>query len=130
MKIKNLYFCGMKIICLLLSFYVFLLVGAPFLTFFQSAETTNEECHQPCCSANSGCNNEKNRDAKKDDTKSDNCCKALCNPFMNCCNCHALTPQMSSFSVPISYTEWQYCCFQPSIREGYCSDCWQPPSRS
>lgn len=109
----------MRALSIILTFHIlFLTISPVFPNFFTSFENT--ECTESGCCSKKG---------KIDDSCPTNkdCGMSICNPFMICCNCHALTPQINQFSAPFVYTAQKYCCINETFYSNYQTDCWHPP---
>jgi hypothetical protein len=104
----------MKTLSLLLSIHILLLVAMPSAKLVAAAVKRNQ-----CCSQSS----------KKEQHQSNtgNCCDMACNPFMVCCNFHALTSQKTSISTPFTYSTQKYRVLSEVVYSHFLSDTWKPP---
>jgi hypothetical protein len=120
----------MKALSALLSIYVLFLVAAPslqFISFIIEKCQSNNSCSQSCeeqetkDTANNCCNKRKKPDP------ADNCCNMACNPFMLCCNIHALTSQKMAISAAFIYSTQKYRVLSEMGYSHFLSDAWKPP---
>jgi len=108
----------MRYLSCILSLYILFLTVSPVLLVAKEVNTKTVHCGKSCCS---------DQAQKKGNEEGNDCCKTLCNPFMVCCNCPALTPQVKPFAVSFVYSERKYCCLNETFSFSYQSDCWHPP---
>jgi hypothetical protein len=120
----------MKALSTLLSIYFLFLVAAPSLEFVSSLleeYQSQNSCSQSCeeeenqNTADNCCNEEKGPDT------AGNCCGMACNPFMICCNVHAVTTQKMAISAPFIYSTQKYRVLSEMVYSHFLSDTWKPP---
>lgn len=113
-------FNKMKLLSYILILHVLLLSAAPAwanVHFFKPGS----HCTKSCCSS-------ENCTEKHKSSKQNNCCKnGACNPFMICCNCYALTVQMSRIHVPFVYIPNYLIIRNQVFNSNFSSDTWHPP---
>lgn len=111
----------MKSLSFILIFHVLFLTIAPTMSnvsFFQK----RMHCNKSCCSSDGEKSNTHHSKQNKD------CCKnGICNPFMACCNCFALTIQSKHISSPFTYLNRQFNIEMKVFSSNFLSDTWNPP---
>jgi len=106
----------MKLLATILSIHILFLTVTPAFPKAISAAMETADCKKSCCS------NE--HDAKK--TTDTDCCN-ICNPFMVCCNCSALTNQAQQIIVPFVYSNQKFNISSETNKSDFSSDAWNPP---
>jgi hypothetical protein len=114
-------FIVMKLISSILIIHILLLTVAPAISgmsFFQK----KMHCNKSCCSTdNVGSRTHRSKQNR-------DCCKnGICNPFMACCNCSALTVQVKHISSPFTYLNQQFNIETKVFSSNFLSDAWNPP---
>jgi hypothetical protein len=103
----------MKTLSILLSIHILVLVAIPSMKVLATAVTKNQ-----CCSSSS---------KKEHQNKAGNCCDMACNPFMVCCNFHALTSQKTIISTFFIYSTQKHHVSPEMVYSHFLSDTWKPP---
>jgi hypothetical protein len=106
----------MKLLATILSVYILFLTVVPLSLKAAPISTKTMDCKKSCCS------NE--HDTKKPANK--DCCN-ICNPFMVCCNCAALTNQAQRLIVPFVYSTQKFTTLSETDKLDFSSDAWNPP---
>ena len=109
----------MKVVALLLSFHILCLALAPPAMINILLPVTNMS-KKACCSS------DKKQSPPVHQQQKD-CCGGICNPFMSCCNGHALLSKSLSLSVPFSYLTQEFNNLSETQLSDYSADTWNPP---
>ena len=112
----------MKFTCSILSIYILFLTLAPSLPMV-FASRDSEHCKKSCCLADK--RTQKSNCPKNQ--QSGNCNNGICNPFMSCCNCYALTMQPHALSASSTGSNQKFNFIPERTYSNYLSDTWHPP---
>ncbi len=111
----------MKTVAIFLSAYILLLTAMPAIPFlFNSKEKM--QCKSSCCLMN-----EKQQKSLPSKKQSKDCGNDVCNPFMSCCNCYALTKDQLHFSAPFVYAQQKFSSIVENSDSDFLSNAWHPP---
>ena len=110
----------MKILSVILSIHILLLTAAPSLSMvYRSAKT--EHCKKTCCHSKK----EKKQSSSSQENKG--CCNnGVCNPFMSCCNCYALTSKLQILPC-LAFANHKFYSISENSASDFLSDAWHPP---
>ena len=108
----------MRSIASILSIYVLFLTVAPALPLMFASQEAH--CGMSCCAAKESA--EKSSPFSKQKN-----CKDACNPFMRCCNCHAMIKQPQMLSAPVTYLDRAFTSLKQTPGSAFQSDSWHPP---
>jgi hypothetical protein len=115
--LKNHYlYYRMRVLSAILIVHILFLTIAPVLPF---SRVQKKECRVSCCS--------QKEDQKSDKDDSNGCCKYICNPFMICCKCAAVTGQVQNLTAPFTYANNKFCLLAEFSLPGFIPDAWNPP---
>jgi hypothetical protein len=104
----------MKLFSIILSIHILFLTLVPSLPL----SAKHEQCKKSCCSST------------RKPVKNDGCCKDVCNPFMSCCNFHALTMNSEQLITPVIYLTQNFYSPIEIFNFYYVSESWHPPQSS
>jgi hypothetical protein len=108
----------MRLLSIILSFHILFLTINPVLSSTPVSSEV-EQCDESCCSTS--------KEKQKSDKQSNDCCNSICNPFMICCNCNALTNQAQHISAPFIYSNQKFIIVSETNNFDFLSDAWNPP---
>ncbi len=110
----------MRLFSTILVTYILLLTAAPSLSMVYRSHA--EHCKKSCCHSEQ---NQKQSDPTSQQNKG--CCNnGVCNPFMSCCNCYALTAKLQVLRS-LAYTNQKYTALTENPNSVFLSEAWHPP---